>query len=230
MSPPAVISADAAAGYRRLRDGAPAWVAERVSLVWVEGPDAVSFLHGLLSNDVAGLAPGASTEALLLDSKGHVQAAMGVHRDAEDALTLVLDPLVADRVVASLERHHFSEDLEILGPEDAAALTLSGISPPPGPSVPGPLPGTVRVVVDDAAVAGAALAGEPAPEESLEMARVAAGMVRVGVEHRAFDPGAGGRPGGPCRVVREGLLPGPGDRGAPPVPRPGQPDPAGARP
>ena len=194
MSAPAVVSADAAAGYRRLRDGAPAWVAERVSLVWVEGPDAVSFLHGLLSNDVVGLAPGASTEALLLDSKGHVQAAMGVHRDAEDALTLVLDPLVADRVVASLERHHFSEDLEILGPEDAAALTLSGIAPPPGPSVPGPLPGTVRVVVDDAAVAGAALAGEPAPEESLEMARVAAGMVRVGVDT------------GPSTLVQEAAL------------------------
>ena len=97
-------------------------------------------------------------------------------------------------MVASLERHHFSEDLEILGPEDAAALTLAGIPPPPGPSVPGPLPGTVRVVVDDAAVAGAALAGEPAPEESLEMARVAAGMVRVGVDT------------GPSTLVQEAAL------------------------
>ena len=194
MSAPAAVSADAEAGYRRLRDGAPTWVAERVSLVWVEGPDAASFLHGLLSNDVSGLAPGGSAEALLLDSKGHVQAAMGVHRDAADALTLVLDPLVAERVVGILERHHFSEDLEILGPEDAEALMLSGIAPPAGPSVPGPLPGTARVVVDDAAVAGATLAGEPASSEALEMARIAAGMARVGVDT------------GPATLVQEAAL------------------------
>ncbi len=176
------VSADAAAGYGRLRQGAPTWVAEPVALIWVEGPDAASFLHGLLSNDVAGLPAGAGTEALLLDAKGHVQASIGVHRDVADALTLVLAPDDAAPVAAALERYHFSEDLELLGPEDAWALTVAGMPAPAGPSVPGLLPGTVRVVVDDPAAAGAALPGEPAPPESLEMARIAAGVPRVGVD------------------------------------------------
>ena len=188
------VSADAAAGYARLRDGAPTWVAEPVALIWVEGPDAASFLHGLLSNDVASLGPGGSTEALLLDSKGHVQAAMGVHRDAEDALTLVVAPADGDSVAAALDRYHFSEDLEILGPEEAWALTVAGMPAPAGPSVPGVLPGTVRVVVDDPAAAGAALPGAQAPPAALEMARVAAGVARVGVDT------------GPSTLVQEAAL------------------------
>lgn len=188
------VSADAAAGYLRLRDGEPTWVAEPVALIWVEGPDAVSFLHGLLSNDVASLAPGGSAEALLLDAKGHVQAAIGVHRDGEDAVTLVLDPADGDAVAAALDRYHFSEDLEILGPEGAWALTVSGIPAPAGPAVPGVLPGTLRVVVDDPAAAGAALPGGQAPPEALEMARVAAGVARVGVDT------------GPATLVQEAAL------------------------
>ena len=182
MSAPVAVTAGAVAGYLRLRRGEPTWVAERVALLWVEGTDAASFLHGLLSNDVAGLAPGAAREALLLDAKGHVQAAVGVHRDAPDAFTLVVEPGLAGRVTEILERYHFSEDLEILGPEDAEALTVAGIAPPPGPAVPGALPGSVRVVVDDTAAATAGLAGEPAPQEALEMARIAAGLARVGVD------------------------------------------------
>jgi folate-binding protein YgfZ len=188
------VAVDAAAGYARLREGAPTWVAEPVALVWVEGPDAASFLHGLLSNDLAGLAPGGSAEALLLDAKGHVQAAIGVHRDDADAFTLVVAPGDGDAVAAALERYHFSEDLELLGPEAAWALTVAGMAPPPGPSVPGLLPGTVRVVVDDPAAAGAALDGVQAPPEALEMARVAAGLARVGVDT------------GPSTLVQEAAL------------------------
>ncbi len=188
------VSADVAAGYARLRDGAPTWVAEPVALIWVEGPDAASFLHGLLSNDVASLAPGGSAEALLLDAKGHVQAAIGVHRDGDDALTLVVAPADGGAVAAALDRYHFSEDLEVLGPEEAWALTVAGMPAPAGPSVPGVLPGTVRVVVDDPAAAGAALPGEQAPPEALEMARVAAGVARVGVDT------------GPSTLVQEAAL------------------------
>lgn len=188
------VSVDAAAGYARLREGAATWVAEPVALVWVEGPDAAAFLHGLLSNDVAGLAPGGSAEALLLDAKGHVQAAIGVHRDGPDAFTLVVAPADGDAVAAALERYHFSEDLELLGPEAAWALTVVGMPPPAGPSVPGILPGSVRVVVDDPAAAGAALSGGQAPPEALEMARVAAGVARVGVDT------------GPATLVQEAAL------------------------
>ena len=188
------VSADVAAGYARLRDSAPTWVAEPVALIWVEGPDAASFLHGLLSNEVASLASGGSAEALLLDAKGHVQAAIGVHRVGAEALTLVVAPADGGPVAAALDRYHFSEDLEVLGPEEAWALTVAGMPAPPGPSVPGVLPGTVRVVVDDPAAAGAALPGAQAPPAALEMARVAAGVARVGVDT------------GPSTLVQEAAL------------------------
>ena len=123
-----------------------------------------------------------------------MQAAIGVHRDAEDALTLVLAPAEAGAVAAALERYHFSEELELLGPEDAWALTVAGMPAPAGPAVPGVLPGTVRVVVDDPVAAGAALPGLQAPPEALEMARVAAGVARVGVDT------------GPSTLVQEAAL------------------------
>jgi folate-binding protein YgfZ len=155
----------------------------RAALVWVEGPDAAGFLHGLLSNDVEGLAPGAATRALLLDAKGHVQADLRVRRDAADAFTLVVAPEAAALVAGLLERYHFSEDLELLGPEEAETVTLpAGAAGAGASAVPSILPGAVEEIVDDAAAAVAASGLPEAPAEALEMARVAAGAARVGVD------------------------------------------------
>jgi hypothetical protein len=86
VSAPTAAPAEPAAGYARLRPGGGgAAVRGRAALVWVEGPDAAGFLHGLLSNDVAALAPGGACRALLLDAKGHLQAEIRVRRDADDA-------------------------------------------------------------------------------------------------------------------------------------------------
>lgn len=175
-----------AAGYARLRAGEPAAVRGRAGLIWVEGPDAGSFLHGLLSNDVVGLPAGGACAALILDAKGHVQADLRVHRDAEDAYTLLVSPDLAAGVAAVLHRYHFSEDLEILGPESADLLTVTGGPAIPGGAaqiaVPGALPGSLEVVVDDADTAIAAIGAEEAPAEALEWARIAAGIPRVGVD------------------------------------------------
>jgi folate-binding protein YgfZ len=187
VSAPAAAPAELAAGYARLRPGgAGAAVRGRAALIWVEGPDAAGFLHGLLSNDVAGLAPGESCRALLLDAKGHLQADLRVRRDAEDAFTLLLDAEAAEPVAAILERYHFSEDLDLLGPEEVQLLTVAGA--PEGAAegaelaVPAAIPGALDLVVPDAA-AGIALLGLPeAPAEALEMARIAAGVPRVGVD------------------------------------------------
>lgn len=126
MSGPAAVSPGVAQGYARLRAGAPAAVRGRAALIWVEGPDAGGFLHGLLTNDVAALAPGGSCAALLLDAKGHVHAAMRVRDDGGGAYTLLIDAGAADAVAGLLERYHFSEDLEILGPEAVDVVTVTG--------------------------------------------------------------------------------------------------------
>ena len=163
----------------------PGAVRARAALLWVEGPDAVGFLHGLLSNDVDGLAPGAACHALLLDAKGHVAADMRVHRDAPDALTLVVDPHLADAVAGLLDRYHFSEELELIGPEGTDLVTVMGAAPPAGAGdlvLQGRVPGTTDLVVGDAAAAIAALGLGELPPEALERARIAAGVPRVGVD------------------------------------------------
>jgi tRNA-modifying protein YgfZ len=173
--------------YARLRPGGSgAAVRGRAALIWVEGPDAEGFLHGLLSNDVAGLATGASCRALLLDAKGHLQADLRVRRDGADAFTVVVAPEAAELVMGLLERYHFSEELELIGPEEVELLTVAGA--PEGAeelgdlALPGTLPGTLDLVVADAAAAIARLGLPEASAEARDMARVAAGQPLVGID------------------------------------------------
>lgn len=183
MSLPVVAGPEAAAGYARLRSGAPVAARRDAAVLWVEGPDAAGFLQGLLSNDVAALAPGEACPALVLDAKGHMQVELRAHRDGPEAFTLLVEAGGAETLAGLLERYHFSEDLELLGPEPAVAVTLSGAAPPDGALVvPGPLPGTIDVVTHDPDGVIAAAAAEEVPAEALELARVAAGVPRVGVD------------------------------------------------
>lgn len=162
--------------------GAAMAVRTRAALMWVEGPDAARFLQGLLSNDVARLAPGEGEFALLLDERGHIVAAMRVRRDDAESFTLVLDPAASDAVAQTLVRYHFSEDLDLLGPEPAETLVVT-VPPPAGAAaVPGIVPGTWELLVDDQD-AGLHASGLPeAPAEALEELRVLRGAARVGVD------------------------------------------------
>ncbi|HMM49049.1 MAG TPA: hypothetical protein PKE32_05495 [Miltoncostaeaceae bacterium] len=159
-------------------------VAER-ALVWVEGPDAASFLQGLLSNDVFALGDGDACRALLLDAKGRIGAAMAVHRDGPRAFTLVCEPHLGERLMGILERYHFSEDLELLGPEPATVLVIGtegALPDAPELVVSGLIPGTREVAVDDPQRAADALGLWLLDEATLERARIAAGAPRVGVD------------------------------------------------
>lgn len=174
---------DAAAAL--LPGGAGGAVRVHRALIWVEGPDAAGFLHGLLSHDIAGLPTGGSRHALLLDARGHLVAAATVHRDADDAFTLVVEPHLADTLAGALERYHFSEDLEILGPEPADGLLVAGPRPQAGEGdivVEGPLPGSVVLIPADPAGATAPGGLPELPGDALETARILAGVPRVGVD------------------------------------------------
>ncbi len=161
--------------------GPAAGVRGTCALVWVEGPDAERFLQGLLSNDVRELAPGAAQRSLLLDSKGHIVVDMRVHRDGEDAFTLVVAPQAAEELWATLTRYHFSEDLELLGPEPSDLLTVPGEVSDEGALVlPGLVPGTTDLVVPDATATLAGLGWPEAPVEALEVLRVEAGVPVTG--------------------------------------------------
>ena len=68
------------------------------------GPDVVTFLQGQLSQDVAGLAVGASTWALLLQPQGKVVAFLRVLRVAEEEVVLETDAGFGPAVIERLNR------------------------------------------------------------------------------------------------------------------------------
>jgi folate-binding protein YgfZ len=153
-------------------------------LVWVEGPDAASFLHGLVTCSVTDIPVGEGRLALLLDAKGHIGVQLQIVRDAETGFTLITDPDAAGPLVDDLERFHFSEDLEILGPETSPQLIIAAPAPPEGAGVaaPGWIPGTWTLVADDPAALAARLGCAPADADALERARIRAGVARVGID------------------------------------------------
>ena len=180
-----LVSSGVAEGLGRLRPGGGgAGVLGTCALVWVEGPDAIGFLQGLLSNDVAAAPVGSGLRALLLSDKGKLQADVRAHRDADDAYTLVVAPAGGGALAAALERYHFSEDLELVGPVDAETLTVGGLETLPAAGadlvLPGLAPGTWDLVGADARAMLAAAGLPEAPAEALEVLRVEAGAGRFG--------------------------------------------------
>jgi folate-binding protein YgfZ len=79
-----------------------AWITRDV--VHVSGPDAVSFLHGQLSQDIAGLAIGTSAWSLLLQPSGKTVAWLRATRTGETEVVLDGDAGSGDAIVARLER------------------------------------------------------------------------------------------------------------------------------
>lgn len=84
-----------------VREGAGWQRMDRHSLIRVAGPNRVKFLHNLLSNDIANLAPGQSRLAALMNLKGHQVAWMRVSCES-DALICELPAATRDTVVETL--------------------------------------------------------------------------------------------------------------------------------
>jgi folate-binding protein YgfZ len=73
-------------------------------VIAVEGPDAVTFLQGQLSQDIAALPVGQSSWTLLLQPQGKVQSWLGVRRDDNESVLLDVDAGYGDAVVERLSR------------------------------------------------------------------------------------------------------------------------------
>lgn len=76
------------------------------ALVWVTGPDAVSFLDGQISQDVAAMTPGEVRRAFLLEPRGKLRAILWVLR-GEERVGLVTQADRAAAVVSNLEQFRF---------------------------------------------------------------------------------------------------------------------------
>lgn len=118
----------------RVRQSA-GWIRlDRLSLIRVVGPNRVKFLHNLLSNDIAGLTPGQSRLAALMNLKGQQVAWMRVLAEA-DSLICELPVAVRDTVVDTFLHYKVGAPVRFEKPEaavfglfgDQAAQTLAAL-------------------------------------------------------------------------------------------------------
>ncbi|MBM6403127.1 folate-binding protein YgfZ [Phycicoccus sp. CSK15P-2] len=114
-------------------------------VVTVSGPDRLSWLHSMTTQELTGLAPRESRESLVLSPKGHVEHALHVVDDGATTWVTV-EPGSAPALVAWLESMRFMLRVEVadvtdrwavLGePVGAASLEgepLAWVDPWPGP-------------------------------------------------------------------------------------------------
>jgi folate-binding protein YgfZ len=111
---------------RALRTGAGLFDASARGVIRLIGPDRVSFLQGMVTQDVEGLPAGSVADAALLTPKGAMVADTRVVKRADDFL-LLTEPGYGPVVLGALERYLISEDAEL---SDASApfgqLTVVG--------------------------------------------------------------------------------------------------------
>jgi folate-binding protein YgfZ len=144
------------------------------AFVRVAGPEAADYLQRMLSNDIAGLAPGDSCDALLLTPKGRVLAPVRVVRRVSENYLLLTEPELGETVRATLVQSRFAAKAEIELEEHRSFVLL------------GTADGGIRN--EDYGVPAVEVLDEDPPaaralsEEELEALRIAAGTPRFGRE------------------------------------------------
>lgn len=112
------------AGYEALRRGTGAVHLDRDVLV-VRGPDALEYLQGQCSQDLAALAPGGLVDALLLAPDGKLVALVRVQRLADDEFVIDVAGGFGETVRARLQRFKLRSRLD-LEPLDWSCVALRG--------------------------------------------------------------------------------------------------------
>jgi folate-binding protein YgfZ len=108
-------------------------------LIVATGTDRVRFLHGIVTADVAGAAPGQGRRSALLTPKGHLVAEMEMFSRPDD-LWIVVGPGLGETVAGALSRYAIMDDFaaavrpeitfaSLLGPAAAARLAAIGLAP-----------------------------------------------------------------------------------------------------
>ncbi|MCW2586627.1 MAG: folate-binding protein YgfZ [Frankiales bacterium] len=97
----------------------------------ITGPDRLSWLHSLLSQHVAQLQPGESTEALVLSPQGHVEHHLHLLETGDEVLAHV-EPGTAEDLTAFLDKMRFMLRVEVTLADDLAVRWHPG--PVDGPA------------------------------------------------------------------------------------------------
>jgi glycine cleavage system T protein len=117
---------DIAGEYQAVRTAAGLIDVSYRCKVRVTGGDRVTFLQGMLSNDVVRLQPGQGCHAAFLTVQGKVVADLRVYAFAEHLL-LDVEPAGAPGLLQGLERHLVADDVELSDVSaELAALSIQG--------------------------------------------------------------------------------------------------------
>jgi folate-binding protein YgfZ len=107
--------------WRAAREGAVVFDAGFRTSAMATGGDRVTFLHGMLSNDVKSLREGQGLYAAMLTQSGKVVADARVYAEA-DRIALDAFAWSMDDLLASLEHHLVADDVELTRPADDVPL------------------------------------------------------------------------------------------------------------
>jgi tRNA-modifying protein YgfZ len=142
----------------------------------VSGPDAAAYLQRMVSNDVEGLGPGESCEALLLTAKARLIAPLTVLRRTADDFLLLTEPSLGEVVTRELTRFRFAAKCAIEPEAHTSTIVLGG--PPPEGAIPSGDFGVPAYELLDAD----GLTAEPVSAGELERLRILAGAPAWGRE------------------------------------------------
>lgn len=103
----------------------------RRDVVVVSGPDAVTWLQGQLSQDVAGLPVGGAAPTFVLSPQGKVAGWGRVARPADDVLRIDVDPGAGPAWIARLERFKLRTKADLALHEGVEAVAVRGLADVP---------------------------------------------------------------------------------------------------
>jgi folate-binding protein YgfZ len=187
---------DISSGYAALHSGAGLIDRSGAGRILLTGADRRSYLQGLLTNDIAALAPGTGCYAAMLTAQGRMMTDMRV-LELGDGVLLDVPRQVATAIRDHLDRFIFSEDVKVedvtasgaeigvYGPGALDVLVQAGVE---GEAPSGlfqnrstRIAGVDAVVVrsDEAGVTGYDVIVDAAKAETVTAALLAAGAVRV---------------------------------------------------
>ena len=82
-------------------------------VIRVSGPDSLTFLQSMLTQDLAGLEIDSGVHALFLDTRGHLAADLFVYREREDSVLLLVEGGAASETISRLKRFLIRTDAVI---------------------------------------------------------------------------------------------------------------------
>jgi folate-binding protein YgfZ len=156
-------------------------------VVWVEGPDAKTYLQGQITQDLDGLAPGRDAEALVLSPQGKIDGYVRVVMVSDERFGLEIEHGFGGAIFERLRRFKIRVKA-ILEVEETTLVEVRG---PKAIAPPSLLPGTVLLRFGFTTLTGFDLLGRDAvmpegvqtgDEGAFEVARILAGVPRMGRE------------------------------------------------